>query len=75
MYPWFTALKGLDVERMLYLYDAGRYGKPVRCWRLYSPCLRWVVIPVRLLARKACRRGTVDKAVEIRAIIKELAGG
>ena len=24
--PWFVP-QGLDVERMLYLYDAGRYGE------------------------------------------------
>ena len=66
--------QGLDVERMLYLYDAGRYGEArsllaavfslpaVGCDTCKAPC------------EKACRRGTVDKAVEIRAIIKELAG-
>ena len=66
--------QGLDVERMLYLNDAGRYGEArsllaavfslpaVGCDTCKAPC------------EIACRRGTVDKAVEIRAIIKELAG-
>lgn len=65
--------KGLDVERVLYLYDAARHAEArallasvfslpeVGCDNCKAPC------------EKACRRGTVDRAVEIRAIIKELA--
>ena len=64
---------GLDVERMLAHYDAGDYKKAylliskafslpeIGCDTCKAPC------------EKACRRGTIDKAVQIRAIIKEMA--
>ncbi len=64
--------QGLDVEHVLYLYDTGRYAEArsaiatvfalpeVPCDTCKAPC------------EKACRRGTVDKAVAIRSIIKEL---
>jgi len=66
--------QGLDVERILGFYDTGQYKKAytliteafslpeLGCDTCKAPC------------EKACRRGTVDKAVEIRAIIKEMAG-
>lgn len=65
---------GLDVERVLSYYDTKCYAEArtlvatvftppqVGCDSCKAPC------------EKACRRGTVDKAVEIRAIIKELVG-
>ena len=65
---------GLDVERMLAHYDAGDCKKAylliskafslpeIGCDTCKAPC------------EKACRRGTIDKAVQIRAIIKEMAG-
>lgn len=65
--------QGLDIERMLAFYDAGKYQEAysliagvfalpeIGCTNCKAPC------------EKACRRGTVDKAVEIRAIIKEIA--
>lgn len=64
--------KGLDVERMLGYYDSGRYKEAyvllnnafslpeIGCDTCKAPC------------EKACRRGTVDKAVAIRTIIKEV---
>ena len=65
---------GLDVEQMLHRYDTGRYEEahalinavfalPVLgCDNCKAPC------------EKVCRRGTVDQAVSIRAIIGEVAG-
>jgi predicted molibdopterin-dependent oxidoreductase YjgC len=65
--------QGLDIERMLDLYDTGwhkeahaliaaSFALPVlECNNCKAPC------------EKACRRGTVDKAVPIRSIIRELA--
>ena len=66
--------KELDVERMLTYYDAGNYKMAyslianifslpeIECDTCKAPC------------EKACRRGTVDKAVQIRTIIKEIVG-
>jgi predicted molibdopterin-dependent oxidoreductase YjgC len=66
--------QGLDIERMLNLYDTGRRREaheliaaafalpPLGCDNCKVPC------------EKVCRRGTVDQAVSIRAIIRELAG-
>ncbi|MDR0573588.1 MAG: (2Fe-2S)-binding protein [Tannerella sp.] len=66
--------KNLDVEDMLGYYDAGQYEKAYEliagafslpetgCDTCKAPC------------EKACRRGTLDNAVSIRNIIKEIAG-
>jgi predicted molibdopterin-dependent oxidoreductase YjgC len=64
--------QGLDIEQMLNLYDTGSHKEahtlmasalsPSGCNGCKAPC------------EKACRRGTVDKAVPIRTIIGELAG-
>lgn len=66
--------QGLDIERMLGYYDAGQYEEAfgmisgvfslpeTGCDTCKAPC------------EKACRRGSIDKAVAIRAIIKEIAG-
>lgn len=65
--------KGLDVEKMLNYYDRRDYKKAfdlledafdlpeIGCDTCKAPC------------EKACRRGTVDKPVAIRAIIKEVS--
>lgn len=65
--------KGLDIERMLRHYDAGDYGTAyasianafplpeISCGTCKAPC------------EKACRRGSVDTPVSIRAIIQEVA--
>ena len=62
----------LDVERVLSFYDAGDYKRAyllisnafhlpeIECNTCKAPC------------EKACRRGTVDNAVQIRTIIKEI---
>ncbi len=64
--------QGLDVERMLGRYDAGQYAEAlaliassfslpvIACDTCKAPC------------EKACRRGTVDEAVSIRRIIREV---
>ena len=66
--------RGLDIERMLNLYDMGRleeahvliaavFALPeLGCNNCKAPC------------EKVCRRGTVDKAVSIREMIRELTG-
>ena len=72
MYPGFV-LKGLDVERMLYLYDAGRYGEAVRCCGCILACGR-LLIPVRAPCEKACRRVQSIRPLRSRHNQKELAG-
>ena len=64
---------GLDIERMLNLYDMGSHIEAISliscvfdlpalgCDNCKAPC------------EKICRRGSVDKAVPIRAVIRELA--
>ena len=66
--------KGLDIEHMLAYYDDGLHEEAYRviasvfalpeigCDTCKAPC------------EKACRRGSIDKAVSIRTIIKEIAG-
>ncbi|MDR2039095.1 MAG: (2Fe-2S)-binding protein [Bacteroidales bacterium] len=66
--------QGLDIERMLAFYDNGRHQEArslleesfslpeIACDNCKVPC------------EKTCRRGTVDKAVPIRTIIRELVG-
>ena len=66
--------KRLDVEQMLSFYDSERYRESyelvseafslpeIACDTCKAPC------------EKACRRGTIDSTVAIRAIIKEVAG-
>lgn len=66
--------KGLDVEQVLSYYDANQYENAytlisktfslpeIACDTCKTPC------------EKACRRGTIDDAVSIRDIIKEIAG-
>ena len=65
--------KGLDIEQMLNYYDSGKYEEScllvsqafslpeLACDTCKAPC------------EKACRRGTIDSAVSIRDIIKEIA--
>jgi predicted molibdopterin-dependent oxidoreductase YjgC len=66
--------KGLEIEKLLNFYDSVRYREAhdliseifslpaIDCDTCKAPC------------EKACRRGTVDTAVAIRAIIREIAG-
>ena len=65
--------QGLDIERMLNLYDSGRYEDAhkliagvfalptLECNNCKAPC------------EKICRRGTVDQPVLIRTVIRELS--
>ena len=63
---------GLDIERMLNLYDTGK------CEEAHVLIAATFVLPVlrcdgcKAPCEKVCRRGTVDKAVSIREIIREL---
>ncbi len=64
--------KGLDVEKMLGYYDTGNHAQAcqtianafnlpeIACDNCKAPC------------EKACRRGSIDKSVSIREIIKEV---
>lgn len=64
--------KGLDVEQMLGYYDGGKHEKAyqsiasvfalpeIACDTCKAPC------------EKACRRGSIDRSVSIREIIKEV---
>lgn len=64
--------KGLDVEQMLRHYDEGEYEAA------YSILSKAFALPeigcdtCKAPCEKACRRGTIDKAVSIRDIIKEV---
>ena len=64
--------KGLDVEQMLKCYDFGWY---IESFTLISETFSLPEIgcdTCKAPCEKACRRGTVDTAVSIRAIIKEV---
>lgn len=65
--------QGLDVERVLHLYDAGRPAEARALLASVFPLPEVGCDTCKAPCEKACRRGTVDRAVEIRAIIKELA--
>lgn len=65
---------GLDVEQMLGYYDAGRYAEA------HAVIAGAFALPgtgcdtCKASCEKACRRGTVDGAVAIRQIIREIIG-
>lgn len=65
--------KGLDVERVLYDYDAGRYAEARSLLASVFPLPEIGCDTCKAPCEKACRRGTVDEAVRIRAILWELA--
>jgi len=64
--------QGLDIERMLDFYDMGKYKEA------HTLIAETLTLPepecntCRAPCEKACRRGTVDRAVTIRNIIREL---
>jgi predicted molibdopterin-dependent oxidoreductase YjgC len=64
--------QGLDIERMLNLYDNGRHEEA------YAMIAAVFALPAlgcdncKVPCEKVCRRGTVDQAVSIRTVIKEL---
>ncbi|WP_291529871.1 2Fe-2S iron-sulfur cluster-binding protein [Bacteroides sp. UBA939] len=66
--------KGLDVEGMLGYYDAGQYDKAYNVIAGAFPLPEISCDTCKAPCEKACRRGTVDKAVSIRTIIKEVTG-
>ena len=71
--------KGLDVERMLQYYDAGEHGMAWQCVaiviarQLAAEAIQYLCDGCKAPCEKACRRGTVDKAVSIREIIRGLS--
>lgn len=66
--------QGLDVERVLSYYDAACYAEARSLLATVFPLPEIGCDTCKAPCEKACRRGTVDKAVQIRAIIRELAG-
>lgn len=65
--------KGLDVERVLYYYDAGRYAEARSLLTSVFPLPEIGCDTCKAPCEKACRRGTVDEAVPIRSILREIA--
>ncbi|MDR0422353.1 MAG: (2Fe-2S)-binding protein [Proteiniphilum sp.] len=66
--------QGLDIERVLLHCDEGHYDK---AFHLISRSFALPELPCdacRAPCEKACRRGTVDRAVAIRSVIKEVSG-
>ena len=64
--------KGLEVEQLLSCYDTGRYDE---AYQLISKVFSLPIIgceTCKAPCEKACRRGTIDKAVSIQLIIKEI---
>lgn len=64
--------KGLDVERMLDYYDAGRPEKAHQCIASAFPLPEISCESCKAPCEKACRRGSVDQSVSIRAVIREV---
>ena len=65
---------GLDVERMLAYYDAELYEKSYSILSEAFSLPELACDACKASCEKACRRGTVDKTVAIREIIREIAG-
>lgn len=64
--------EGLDVERVLHFYDMARYEEASALVAGTFPLPRISCDTCKAPCEKACRRGTIDTAVPIRAIIREL---
>lgn len=64
--------KGLDVEQMLGFYDHGRFANAFSCIDDAFDLPEVACANCKAPCEKACRRGTVDKPVSIRAIIREV---
>ncbi len=64
--------KGLDVERMLSYYDTRNYEKAHHCIASAFVLPKIGCDDCKAPCEKACRRGTIDKEVSIREIIKEI---
>ena len=65
---------GLDIERMLNLYDVGRYEEAHTLISSVFALPELECDNCKMSCEKVCRRGTVDKAVPIREVIRELTG-
>ena len=61
---------GLDIEMMLRYYDNQRYPEAYHLIQLAFSLPEIACDTCKVPCEKACRRGAVDKAVSIRAIIK-----
>lgn len=66
--------RGLDVEQILNFYDKQQYAEARTLLASVFPLPEIGCTGCKAPCEKACRRGTVDKAVQIRSILKELAG-
>lgn len=64
----------LDVEQMLGYYDAGEYTKACEVIAEVFPLPEIKCDNCKASCEKACRRGTIDTAVPIRSIIREITG-
>ena len=67
--------KGLDIEQMLTLYDTGKHNE---AFVLIANSFNLPVLSCdecKVPCEKICRRASIDKAVPIREIIKELVLG
>lgn len=64
--------KELDVEKMLSYYDNGQHAKAYNLIKEAFDLPEIACDTCKALCEKACRRGTVDKAVTIRTIIKDI---
>lgn len=63
---------GLDIERMLGFYDAGDYAAAVALIASVFALPEIACDDCKAPCEKACRRGTLDEAVSIREIIREI---
>jgi len=65
--------KGLDIEQMLGFYDANHHEKAFQLITETFDLPEIACDTCKASCEKACRRGTVDQAVSIREIIKQIA--
>lgn len=64
--------KGLDVEHMLFYYDKKQYTEACQVIKGAFDLPQLGCNDCKIPCEKVCRRGTVDKPVAIREIIKEI---
>ena len=64
--------KGLNIEQMLEYYDNGLHQEAYRVMASVFALPEIGCDTCKAPCEKACRRGTIDKAVSIRVIIKEI---
>jgi len=66
--------QGLDIEQMLYYYDNAQLTKACQLIKGAFNLPQLACEDCKVPCEKVCRRGTVDKSVAIREIIKEIVG-